>query len=222
MNFNLDAHERLVRLPGRVLVFTLFLLAIVPKIDAADKHTIVVFGDSLVAGYGLGPGEAFPERLASKLSEAGHLVEVINAGVSGDTTTGGLSRLEWSIGPEADAVILELGANDALRGISPKITRNNIDTMLVRLKERNLPVILAGMLAPPNLGAAYGAEFNAIYGDLARAHGALIYPFFLDGVAAVPELNQADGIHPTKEGIEIIVDRFLPIAEKLLKELEQQ
>ena len=221
MNFNLDARERFVRLPlSLVLAGFIFLLAI-GSAAAENRHTIVVFGDSLVAGYGLGPGEAFPEQLAARLTEAGHAVEIINAGVSGDTTTGGLSRLDWSIGAEADAVILELGANDALRGISPEITRKNLAEMLERLKKRNLPVVLAGMLAPPNMGPEYGAKFNAIYGDLAKKYDTLIYPFFLDGVAAVPELNQADGIHPTKEGIALIVERFFPIAEKLIMKLKQ-
>ena len=184
--------------------------------QAGNSLQIVVLGDSLVAGYGLGPGEAFPERLQAALRERGHEISIVNAGVSGDTTTGGLARLDWSVPDGTDGVILELGANDALRGLSPEATRANLNSMIERLKQRGIQILLAGMLAPPNMGAAYEAEFNAIYPDLASRHAIELYPFFLDGVAAEPELNQDDGIHPTAEGIAVIVDKFMPHAERFV------
>ncbi|MEC9343057.1 MAG: arylesterase [Pseudomonadota bacterium] len=177
---------------------------------------LVVLGDSLVAGYGLEPGQAFPSRLETALKERGHDVTVINAGVSGDTSSGGLERLDWSVPPEADAVIVELGANDALRGLAPSSTRDNLDAIVTRLKARGMAVLLAGMLAPPNMGSAYGQAFNAIYPDLAGAHDVALYPFFLDGVAAQPSLNLSDGMHPNAAGVDEIVARFLPAAEQLL------
>ncbi len=179
--------------------------------------TIVALGDSLTAGYMLGPNEDFASQLEAALKEAGHEnVKIANAGVSGDTSAGGLARLDWAVGPDADAVIVELGANDALRAIDPEVTRENLETIVTRLKARGLPVLLAGMLAPPNLGAEYGAAFNAIHADLAKAHGLILYPFFLDGVAGERRLNLGDGIHPTAEGIGIIVERILPQVEELI------
>ncbi|MEM7569664.1 MAG: arylesterase [Pseudomonadota bacterium] len=175
---------------------------------------IVAFGDSLTAGYGLGPGEAFPNQLEDMLREKGYSAAVVkNAGVSGDTSSGGRSRLLWNLSAlkrTPDLLILELGANDALRGILPERTRANVDAMLKTLQEKNIPVLLTGMLAPPNLGDEYGAEFNSLYPDLAKAYEVPLYPFFLDGVAADPALNQEDGIHPTKEGVALIVENILP------------
>jgi acyl-CoA thioesterase-1 len=182
-----------------------------------DGKTLVVLGDSLVAGFGLDPGAAYPEQLAAKLSEKGIRVEVINAGVSGDTTSSGLARLEWSVGEEADAVLLELGANDALRGISPEVTEKNLDAMIEKLKARNIEVLLAGMMAPPNMGKSYGKQFNGIYKRLAEKHAVSLYPFFLEGVVADPKLNLPDGIHPTREGIAVIVEKTLPAVKELLK-----
>jgi len=184
----------------------------------ADK-TLVAFGDSLTAGFGLGPGEGFPEQLQKVLADKGNDIKVVNAGVSGDTTSSGLARLDWSLGDKADAVILELGANDALRGIPPDVSRNNLEKLIVRMKEKNIKVLMAGMLAPPNMGEAYGEAFNPIYADLAKKHDVALYPFFLDGVAAQPELNLEDGIHPTAEGISIIVGKILPSVEALLSEV---
>ncbi len=186
---------------------------------SADETVIVVLGDSLVAGYGLEQGQAFPERLEIALREKGHSVRVINAGVSGDTTAGGLSRLDWSVPAEADGVIVELGANDALRGISPDASRENLAMVIERLKASGKAVLLAGMMAPPNMGDSYGQAFDGMYRTLSEQYDVLLYPFFLEGVAAIPELNQSDGIHPTAEGIDVIVKGFLPTAEQFLEKL---
>ena len=177
---------------------------------------IVAFGDSLTAGYGLAANESFPAQLQRALTAKGLAVNVVNAGVSGDTTAGGLARLDWSIPDGTDGVILELGANDALRGVDPAVTRKALDAMLRRLRERKISVLLCGMVAPPNLGAEYGRAFNSIYPDLANQAGATLYPFFLAGVAADPKLNQRDGLHPTAAGVALIVDRILPQVEELI------
>lgn len=187
-----------------------------------DALTIVALGDSLTAGYMLGPDEGFADQLETALADAGHEnVKVVDAGVSGDTTSGGLARLDWAVGPEADAVILELGANDALRAIDPAVTRRNLAEIVERLKARGLPVLLAGMLAPPNLGTDYGEAFNPIYPELARHQDLVFYPFFLEGVAANPELNLGDGIHPTAEGVAVIVQGILPKVEELIARAEE-
>jgi len=196
------------------LGFLLLLTAPVPG-QAADLK-LVVLGDSLSAGYQLGPDEGFPEQLQKALDEKGYSVEVINAGVSGDTTTGGLARLDWSVGEDTDAVIVELGANDALRGISPEITRKNIDEIVRRLRARGIEVLLAGMLAPRNLGAGYAESFDPIYSEVAKARESLLYPFFLEGVALDPDLNLSDGMHPNAEGVAVIVENILPKVEELL------
>ncbi len=187
-----------------------------PCAAAERPIALVAFGDSLTAGLGLAANQAFPAQLQRALEARGIAAVVTNAGVSGDTTTGGLARLDWSIPDGTDAVILELGANDALRGIDPAITRKALDTMLRRLQERKIPVLLCGMLAPPNLGAEYGRTFNAIYPDLAAATGAILYPFFLTGVAADPKLNQHDGLHPTADGVAVIVAHIMPQVEELI------
>lgn len=180
------------------------------------RLTLVVLGDSLSAGYQLAPDQSFPAQLQQALDAKGYDVEVVNAGVSGDTSSGGLSRLDWSVGPEADAVILELGANDALRGIPPEKTRDNLDAIVARLTERGVAVLVAGMLAPRNLGDDYSGRFDAIFPAIAEAHDALLYPFFLEGVAMDPALNLADGMHPTGEGVSVIVRNVLPHVEQLL------
>lgn len=179
---------------------------------------LVGFGDSLMAGYQLGPGESFPERLEAALRARGHDVSVANAGVSGDTTSGGLSRLDWSVPDGTNLVILELGANDMLRGIPPELTEKNLDSMIARLKERNIGVVLMGMLAAPNLGPDYGDAFDAIYPRLAEKHGVPLHPFFLDGVAAQSGLLLSDGMHPNAEGVDIMVERALPVIEAALGE----
>ena len=182
---------------------------------AAEPVEIVALGDSLTAGYGLAPGEAFPEQLQALLEARGYDVSVANAGVSGDTAADGLARLEWSVPAEADIVIVELGANDALRGIDPALTREALSELLAKLADREQAVLLAGMLAPRNLGDEYAAAFDAIYPELAAEHGAALYPFFLEGVATDPALNQADGIHPTAEGVARIVEAIAPLVEEL-------
>ena len=182
----------------------------------AEPLKIVGFGDSLMAGYGLNPGESFPEKLEKALRNKGHDVVITNAGVSGDTSSGGLSRLDWSVPDGTQLVILELGANDMLRGIDPALVEQNLDKMLARLKERNIPVLLAGMVAAPNLGHAYGEQFGTIYPKLAEKYGVTLYPFFLDGVAGDPKLLLEDGMHPTAEGIDRMVAKALPTVEKAI------
>ncbi|TMJ03031.1 MAG: arylesterase [Alphaproteobacteria bacterium] len=177
---------------------------------------IVVLGDSLSAGFGLAAQDALPAKLERALKAKGHNVAVENAGVSGDTAAGGLGRLDWSVPDGTDAVILELGANDALRGIDPQQTRAALDGIIRRLKQRHIAVLLAGMLAPRNLGPDYAAAFDPIYPDLAAAHDLVLYPFILDGVAGERALNLPDGVHPTAAGVDIIVARMLPKAEELI------
>lgn len=185
---------------------------------SGEPYKIVGFGDSLMAGYGLDAGLSFPEKLENALREKGHDVVIVNAGVSGDTTSGGLSRLDWSVPDGTQLVILELGANDMLRGIEPQQTRQNLDTMITRLRQKNITVLLAGMLAAPNLGPDYQAAFDAIFPELAEKHGIELYPFFLDGVAGQPTYQLKDGMHPNAAGIDIMVSRVLPTVEKLLAE----
>ncbi len=183
---------------------------------SAETISIVGFGDSLMAGYQLGPDEGFPQQLEKALKEKGFDISIANAGVSGDTTTGGLARLDWSVPDGTDLVILELGANDALRGISPDITEKNLDEMIKRLKARNTGVILAGMFAPPNMGEDYGKAFNAIYPRLAEKYGLPFYPFFLDGVTAQKPMLLEDGMHPNAQGVARMVEGFLPLAEEVI------
>ncbi|MDY8107629.1 arylesterase [Fulvimarina sp. 2208YS6-2-32] len=203
-----------------ILTLLLHFVIVQPALaqDAAtpSQRQIVAFGDSLSAGYGVGPGESFPEQLQAALRARGYDVAVANAGVSGDTTSGGLSRLDWSVPETADLVIVELGANDALRGVSPAITRDNLDKILARLKARDQTVILAGMQAPPNMGGDYAAAFNPIFADLAEKHDVAFYPFFLEGVAAEAGLNQSDKMHPNAEGVAVIVERMMPTITKTL------
>ncbi|MEM1286532.1 MAG: arylesterase [Pseudomonadota bacterium] len=211
--------------PRRALVWLmagLAALALAGQTARAETVTIMALGDSLTAGFGLAPGEGFPAQLEQALLDAGYDIEVIDAGVSGDTTTGGLARLDWALTPETDAVIVELGGNDALRGIDPGVTEQSLDGILASLQDRELPTLLTGMLAPPNMGAAYGERFNPIYGRLAEQYETVFYPFFLDGVAAEPDLNLPDGIHPTAEGIGLIVERILPYVEDLILRVETQ
>ncbi|MGF1456622.1 MAG: arylesterase [Alphaproteobacteria bacterium] len=185
--------------------------------DAAGPAIrILGLGDSLMAGYGLPPGEGFVEQLEAALAARGHDVAVINAGVSGDTTAGGRARLAWSLADPVTHAIVELGANDALRGLEPAETEANLRAILTTLKAEGIPVLLCGMLAPRNLGPDYAAEFDALYPRLAAEFGVVFYPFFLEGVAREAALNQPDGIHPNRAGVERIVDRILPFVEQVI------
>jgi acyl-CoA thioesterase-1 len=180
---------------------------------------MVVLGDSLSAGLGLSAADAFPSKLQKALKDKGINVEMINAGVSGDTASGGRDRLDWSVPEGTQAVIVELGANDALRGTDPAVTRAALSDILTRLKARNIAVMLCGMLSPPNYGRDFADRFNTIYPDLAKSFGVPLYPFFLDGVAADAKLNQADGIHPTPQGVDVIVKNIMPSVEAFLRPL---
>lgn len=183
---------------------------------AAAPVTVLALGDSLTAGLGVGPSEAFPARLEAALKAKGHDVRVINAGVSGDTAADGAARLDWALAEPVDVVIVELGANDALRGLPVAQAEQALDRLLSALAAKKLPVLLAGMRAPPNMGAEYQTAFDGMYQRLADKHGVQLYPFFLDGVAADPKLNQADGMHPNPAGVDVIVARMLPSVEQLL------
>ena len=189
---------------------------------AAKPVKMVVLGDSLSAGLGLSASAAFPARLQKALKTKGITVDMINAGVSGDTSSGGRDRLDWSVPEGTEAVIVELGANDALRGTDPTVTRGALTDILTRLKARGIAVLLCGMVAPPNYGSDYSARFNAIYPDLAKSFGVPLYPFFLEGVAADARLNQADGLHPTAEGVDVIVKNILPTVEAFLGAISGQ
>ncbi|MFK4825125.1 arylesterase [Paenochrobactrum sp. BZR 588] len=190
--------------------------------DQLSSFKIIGFGDSLMAGYLLPAGDAFPQQLEDALLKNGFDVSVENAGVSGDTTTGGLERLNWSVPDDADLVILELGANDALRGIAPEITAQNLDQMLERLQARKIPAVLAGMIAPPNMGADYAAQFNPIYQKLADKYQVPLYPFFLEGVMTNQSLQLEDGMHPNAEGVAVMVANFSPFIQKTITELQNQ
>ncbi|ESX65079.1 MULTISPECIES: arylesterase [unclassified Mesorhizobium] len=198
--------------------FALFL-AICSAISSAraEPFTIVGFGDSLMAGYGLGPGQGFTEKLQAALRAKGYDVTVANAGVSGDTTSGGLSRLDWSVPDGTQLVILELGANDMLRGVSPAIAEKNLDAMLAKLKQRKIAVLLAGMRAAPNLGADYQRAFDATFPRLAEKYGVPLYPFFLEGIAGQSVLQLEDGLHPNARGVDRIVEGILPSVEKTIE-----
>jgi len=195
----------------------MFVAATAPDSAAQTRPLrIVALGDSLTAGYGLPESAAFPVVLERALKARGHHVEVVNAGVSGDTASGGLERLDWSVPDGTDGVIVELGANDMLRGVDPSVTRRAIKTIVTRLEQRGIPVMLTGMYASRNLGPDYVQRFDPIYPDIAREHGLVLYPFFLDGVVGNRALNLADGIHPSAQGVEVIVERILPTVETFL------
>ena len=203
-----------------ILVLMVALMTAAPAL--AQPVKVVVLGDSLSAGLGLSAADAFPAKLQKALKAKGIDVAIMNAGVSGDTASGGRDRLDWSVPNGTEAVIVELGANDALRGTDPAITRSALSDIVSRLKARGVAVLLLGMLAPPNYGSDYAARFNTIYPDLSKSFGIPLYPFFLDGVAADPKLNQADGIHPTAEGVDIIVKKILPTVEAFLGTIRGQ
>ena len=195
------------------------LCASAPSPAAARALRLVVLGDSLAAGYGLPRGDTFPDQLQGALRAKGWAVEVINAGVSGDTAEDGLARYEWAVPPDADALVVELGANDMLRGLDPAMTRKVLGEIIARLQARKIKVLLAGMLATPSLGADYVSRFNAIYPSLGQQYGVPVYPFFLDGIAGDPKLNLTDGLHPNRAGVEVIVAHIEPAVEALLRQL---
>lgn len=194
--------------------------------EAADRPIrILAFGDSLTQGYGVPPGDDFPDVLQHALNASGLNVTVINAGVSGDTSAGGLARLDWSLEDAKnppDAAILELGANDGLRGLPVDEMAKNLDTMLARFKAHGIPVLLAGMKAPLNYGDAYAKKFDAVYPQLAKKYGVLLYPFFLDGVALNTTLIQADGLHPNPKGVEVIVRNMTPMVTRLVAQAREK
>ena len=196
-----------------VLQFTVAM----PIKAQADTIKILALGDSLTAGYGLGPGDGFVDVLQQHLDKRGLDVMLINAGVSGDTTKGGLARLDWALFDEPQKAIVALGGNDMLRGLSPEQSYENLQAILQTLKEKNIPVLLAGMLAPSNMGAAYQAEFDAIYPKLANEFDVIFYPFFLDGVALDPQLNQPDGLHPNKQGVSVMAAKITPYIKALIE-----
>jgi len=211
-----------------IAVLMLALMTVLgPSAQAQEKPPgkpirLVVLGDSLSAGLGLPAQDAFPAKLKKSLQDKGMAIEMTNAGVSGDTSSGGRDRLDWSIPDGTQGVIVELGANDALRGLDPDVTRAALSDIVAKLKARGIAVMLCGMVAPPNYGADYAARFNSIYPDLAKQYGVPLYPFFLDGVAADAKLNQADGIHPTAEGVDIIVGKIMPTVEAFLGTIAEQ
>ncbi len=194
----------------------LVAVAVIPAAIAGTPVTIVALGDSLTAGFGLPEKDGFVPRLQAALTAKGIDAAIVNAGVSGDTAAGGLARLDWSVPEGTDAVILELGANDMLRGFKPQVTRDALDKILQRLKERHIAVLLCGMRAAPNLGGDFARSFEPIYPELAAKYGVLLYPFFLDGVAGDRSLNQHDGLHPTAAGVDTIVAGILPKVEELI------
>jgi len=204
-----------LRSTGLAAAMLLGLLLALPA--AAAPVRLMAFGDSLTHGYGLAPGETFPEQLEAALRADGHDVTVLNAGNSGDTTAAGLARLDWALADEPDAVILEFGANDGLRGLDPAGTYDNLDAIMAKLTGDGLPVLITGMLAPPNLGREYGEAFNAVFPRLARKYDAPLYPFFLEGVATQRDLNQPDGIHPNAAGVAEIVARIKSHVVRLLE-----
>ena len=203
-------------------VFTLLVALWMPQNAEAANLRLVALGDSLTAGYGLAPADGFVPQLQAALEKNGFNVTVQNAGVSGDTSSGGLARLDWAVPRETQGVILALGANDMLRGISPNVTRKNLTAIIERLLAQNIKIMLVGMLAAPNLGKAYGERFNAIYPQLAKQYGLVFYPFFLDGVAAQRQFNLPDGIHPNAQGIARIVSRMQPDVETFIRAINAQ
>jgi len=204
-----------------LLLATLASLAGTARADTPAPLRIVALGDSLTAGLGLPTADAFPARLEAALKAKGENVEVVDAGVSGDTASDGLARLDWAFGDHVDGVIVELGANDMLRGVDPQHTRSVLDQIVGAAEARGAQVLVAGMLAAPNLGSDYAKAFNAIFPDIAESHGALLYPFFMDGLIGVPGMVQADGEHPTAQGSAEIVKRMLPSVEQLIDRIKK-
>ena len=208
----------------RILLFNAMLIAVIAigslPARAAEPGPlkILALGDSLTAGYGLQTPQAFPAQLEAALAKLGVKAKVLQGGVSGDTTAGGRARVAWALADKPEIAIVELGGNDGLRGLDPKETRANLDAIITKLKAANVTVLLTGMYAPPNLGREYERDFNPIFPELAKKHGVAFYPFFLEGVAARPEFNQADGIHPNAEGVKIIAKRIAPYVKRVIEQ----
>jgi acyl-CoA thioesterase I len=214
--------KRRVSLMALVVAILLCAVAL-PKSEARERETVIVaLGDSLTAGLGLPQSESFPAKLEAALKAQGRNVTVANAGVSGDTVLAALDRLDWALPPNTSAVIVELGGNDALQGLPPAEIEASLAKIIERVKAKGLPVLIAGMESPRNMGKDYVAQFHAIYPDLAERYGALLYPFFLDGVALDPGLMQEDGIHPNAKGVDRIVQGILPKVDELLTQVENQ
>ena len=207
---------------GSIFFVSLTILSLVNVPSNSSEITqpvikLMIFGDSLTAGYGLKRSDSFSEKLSNALKSKGRNVRIILSSVSGDTTAGGKARLDWALIEKPDAFLLELGANDGLRGIEPSVSRENLESIIKKLKKNRVKTLIAGMFAPPNLGKEYSREFNNIFSSLAKKYSLLFYPFFLEGVAANPQLNQADGIHPNPKGVDEIIKRMLPIVMKLVR-----
>lgn len=207
---------------GSIFFVSLTILSLVNVPSNSSEITqpvikLMIFGDSLTAGYGLKRSDSFSEKLSNALKSKGRNVRIILSSVSGDTTAGGKARLDWALIEKPDAFLLELGANDGLRGIEPSVSRENLESIIKKLKKNRVKTLIVGMFAPPNLGKEYSREFNNIFSSLAKKYSLLFYPFFLEGVAANPQLNQADGIHPNPKGVDEIIKRMLPIVMKLVR-----
>lgn len=216
MNRPTHRHPRSCRGTGRALAAGLLASGLFMSGATARVPEIVAFGDSLTSGFGLPPNEGFPAQLQARLKMVGVSAHVENLSQAGDTTSDGLARLDWTLTGKPDLVILELGANDMLRGIDPKVVRDNLDKMLARIRAKGVRVLLAGMRSSANWGADYQQHFDHIYPVLARAYGVTLYPFFLEGVAMDPKLTQPDGLHPNKQGVAVVVDHIAPVVAKLI------
>ncbi len=222
MRYQMMTNLRFAALALSIVIATLFGYG---SVTAADQQPIriLAFGDSLTAGYGLDDlGNAFPAQLEKALNAKGYNVRILPGGISGDTTTGGLNRIDWSLSEKPDAVIVELGGNDGLRAVDPAVSEKSLDGLVARIRKDDIPVLVAGMLAPPNLGRDYADRFGAIFPRVAKKHDALLYPFFLDGVAGDMSLNQADRIHPNPKGVKVIVEKILPSVEKLISQVQKK
>jgi acyl-CoA thioesterase I len=221
INFARHIHVAARTWTSFVTILALLLFSYGPTTAADQPIRILAFGDSLTAGYGLDDlADSFPAQLERALKAKGYDVKLIPAGISGDTTTGGLTRIEWSLAEKPDAVIVALGGNDGLRAVDPAVTEKSMAGIVARIRRDGTPVLVAGMLAPPNLGRDYADRFNAVFARVAKTNGALFYPFFLDGVASIPSLNQPDRIHPNPKGVAVMVEKIMPDVVRLIDQVQ--